>query len=316
MVARALVLKKVRARFFYAIHLSFQIVRYPFCLYTSLSLWSKLAAMMLRLRGLFTTTRRPASANKTFNFSLEPARTQDYCKPADRYQITALLQSNRIPYAIWLEDVLVAYGSDTQVWELNLLVEHPPSAAEVLYRAGYSLCSPGKRFADDPEFAGKGICVSSPVAEMKTILYSAKDWHFSLKPDIYGLPPLNEFIDSLLDLWLNISLQDYVDRLPFALHISCLITYCYRLEDPQYGPVKSVDYASRLQKEHQELHFEIVSGDPKKKFFTTERHRFHAHLYEEIKLGKRTPQAAQSGRYRVQLSTVDERPSSVGHPED
>jgi hypothetical protein len=228
----------------------------------------------------------------------------------DRYRVSSLLKAKDIPHVYWLEDVLVAYGSDTQVWDLCVLVADPKYTAEVLCHAGYTLSSASAKFADDPKFCEKGLCISQRGSDSSVILYSAQDWHFQLEQDMYGLPDLNDFLDSLMDLWLNISVQDYIDRLPFGLHTASLITYCYLLEDPKYGPVNSKDYASHLKKEHRELHLEIVAADRTKNFASTPRHMYHVRRYWEIKTGEWNPPEGLTKQYKLQLSTLDE-----GEPE-
>lgn len=267
--------------------------------------------MLPKFCGLFSRTTSRPGFRKAFHNDPRQYPGREHAKVEGLYQIPELFKSHGIPYSLWLEDVLVAYGSDTQVWELSLLVEDPPSAARVLFQAGYTVCPPATTFIDDQEFAGRGICLYLPLSESKTTLYPAKEWHFNLKPGLNELPPLNEFIGSLMDSWSNISLKDYVDLLPFALYIYGLITYCYGLEDPQYGPVKSTDYASHLQKEHQGLHFNIVSADPKSKFASTSSHTYHARKYNKIKSAEWTPQTHQPRRYRSKLPALDELSSSI-----
>ena len=47
-----------------------------------------------------------------------------------RYEVCRLLADKRVPNVIWLEDLLALHGSDTQVWDLHLLVEDPLTAAK------------------------------------------------------------------------------------------------------------------------------------------------------------------------------------------
>ena len=261
--------------------------------------------MFTRIRGLVSRTPR-TYAEKSLNGNDQPSAPQVPDETDPVLSWSSFLQSQNVPHVFWLEHVLVAYGSDTQVWELTLLVEEPTAASEILCEAGCQLCSHSNRFDSDAEFAGKGISMTLPGYEHPVTLYRATDWHFNLEKHRYGLPKLNEFLESLMDLWLNISSQDYVERLPFALHIASLITYCYRLQDPEHGPVNSINYASCLRKEYRELHLEIVAADRAKNFASTSRHLYHARRYWEIKNGDWNPPETQPKNYQLQLSILEE----------
>lgn len=229
----------------------------------------------------------------------------------DRYAASTFLKTNGIANVIWLEDVLAHYNSDTQIWDLNLLVQNTAPAAEVLQNFGYDLCTPCDRFSDDSVFYGKGLRLSHPSRDTTVVLYCANDWYFELEPTMQStMPLLNEFIDALMEMWLNISLRDYVERVRFALHIASLLRYCYYLTDPNHGLVSSNEYASNLRKEHRELHYDIVARDPQKYFAQTERHRYHVRRYVEIKSGEFDPQPHQKGVYKPALAALHEESQS------
>lgn len=58
---------------------------------------------------------------------------------------------------IWFENLLALHGSNTQVWDLNLLVQDPREAATVLLNLGYVETPTDSKFEDDPDFAERGI---------------------------------------------------------------------------------------------------------------------------------------------------------------
>ncbi|KAF1961309.1 hypothetical protein CC80DRAFT_589704 [Byssothecium circinans] len=256
------------------------------------------------LKGLFKGRKSLRSPSRRL-FGFEETGSED------RYAASTFLKTNGIANVIWLEDVLAHYGSDTQAWDLNLLVQNTLSAAEVLQNSGYNLCTPCDRFSDDPGFCGKSLQLSHPSRDTKVVLYCANDWYFELEPTMQStMPLLNQFIDALMEMWLNISLRDYVERIRFALHIAVLLRYCYYLTDPNHGPVKSTEYASNLRKEHRELHYDIVAGDPQKYFAQTERHRHHVRRYTEIKNGEFDPQPYKKGVYKPELAALHEESQS------
>ncbi|TVY89185.1 hypothetical protein LAWI1_G005618 [Lachnellula willkommii] len=201
----------------------------------------------------------------------------------DRYEVCQLLADKGIPCAIWLEDLLALHGSNTQVWDLHLLVEDPRAAAKVLRYSGYEETTSDAKFEDDPD-----------ISERTTVLLNC-----NLQ---------QRFLDSMIEFWLNISSQDYVDRLGFALYIGCLICYCYDLQTSDDGPVKNPAYAEKLKPEHREVHDNITAADPKEESFTTtNRHTYHARMSREIKEGIFVPRPYEKGAFRAPLTTVSEQ---------
>ncbi|TVY13821.1 hypothetical protein LARI1_G008551 [Lachnellula arida] len=227
----------------------------------------------------------------------------------DRYEVCQLLADKGIPCTIWLEDLLALHGSNTQVWDLNLLVEDPRAAAKVLRHSGYKETTPDAKFEDDPDISERTTRVAQLQSSTAVVLHYAKNWYFQLDDRIPGfLPPVHSFLDSMIEFWLNISSQDYVDRLGFALYIGCLICYCYDLQTSDDGPVKNPAYAEKLKPEHREVHYNITAADPKEESFTTtNRHTYHARRSREIKEGIFVPRPYEKGVFRAPLTTVSEQ---------
>src|ERR1700709_482313 len=100
----------------------------------------------------------------------------------------------------------------------------------------------------------------------------------------------------MIEFWLTTTSQDYVDRLGFALYIGCLINYCYYLQGSKGETVKDPAYAENLKPEHREVHYNIVSADPKEESFTTtSRHMYHVRRSREIKEGSFAPKPYKKG---------------------
>jgi hypothetical protein len=198
------------------------------------------------------------------------------------------------------------------VWDLTLLVQDPSQAAETLIERGYHQIAQAECFMDYPEFSKCRHRLSRPPTEggSKILLLPASDWDYSLDaPIVYDgfLPTLHDFLDSLMEVWLNISERNYVDRLRFALYIAVLIVYCYELRDGNGEDTKTVNYARNLKEEHRELHYDIVAADSKTEdFISTRRHRYHARKYREIKEGAFTPKPYKKGSIRLELGTLVE----------
>lgn len=225
----------------------------------------------------------------------------------NRYSVSKTLQDLNIAHRIWLEDVLATYGSDTQVWHVSVLVQDPSLAASTLHQAGYELSAAPRIFVDDPEFSGKGICIRRHGSDLDIMLYHAKDWYYDLESGMSGMPPLAAFLDSIMAMWLDISSQDFDDRLAFSLHISCLIIYCYQLTDPLHGEVKSEAYAAHLRKQHRQLHLDIVNPPNTPYFATAPGHTYQVRRANEIRQGLWEPQPNEKGRYQQQLVTLKEQ---------
>ncbi|KAF8852125.1 hypothetical protein BDZ45DRAFT_695359 [Acephala macrosclerotiorum] len=243
---------------------------------------------------LWKKLKSALSGRNFFNlhiFQSRPTKQADSVKGNRRYEVCKLFADHQIPNVIWLEDLLALHGSDTQVWDLHLLVEDPATAAKILLGNGYQVAPPETKFANDPEFSKRAIRLTHNQSLAIVVLHSAREWHYELEGHVQDfLPHLHSFLDSLIEFWLNISSQDYVDRPGFALYIGCLINYCYAMQNTEGESVRSPSYAEKLKPEHREVHYNITSSDPKEESFTTtNRHAYHVRRSREIKEGIFTP---------------------------
>jgi hypothetical protein len=212
---------------------------------------------------------------------------------------------------VWLHDLLIRYGSLTMLWDVHVLVDDPQKAATYLETAGYNRTAPSPEFEHFPEFSQRGVRLDRAGSETGFVLLPAADWHYQL-PQLKSehVPPLHALLNSLLAVWLNISNEDYVERLDFALFVANLINYCYYLKDNEGHSTKSNEFANHLDLEHRELHYDIVSQDPKSKenFSSTRRHAYHVQKYLEIKEGHFKPQPyAQTGKPPCSLALINEQ---------
>ncbi|TGO68778.1 hypothetical protein BOTNAR_0020g00520 [Botryotinia narcissicola] len=227
----------------------------------------------------------------------------------DRYAVCKLLASKNITSVIWLEDLLALHGSKTAVWDLHLLVEDTSAAAKILLDNGYKETAPDSSFEDDPEFSDRAIRLTHNCSSTIVMLHAAKEWYYQMDDNVQDfLPPLSSFLDSMIEFWINISAQDYDDRLRFALYIGCLIGYCYYLQDSDGQLVKTHAYAENLKPEHREVHYDITFESPNKKSFTaTDRHTYHVRRSREIREGAFVPKPYEEGVFRTNLTTVSEQ---------
>jgi hypothetical protein len=121
-----------------------------------------------------------------------------------RYEVCRLLADKRIPNVIWLEDLLALHGSNTQVWDLHLLVEDPRTAAKILLDSGYEEMPPETKFENDPEFSKRAIRIARHRSSTGVVLHSAREWYYQLDDGVQDfLPQLHSFLDSVIEFWLN-----------------------------------------------------------------------------------------------------------------
>lgn len=181
-------------------------------------------------------------------------------------------------------------------------------AAVHLIAAGYTRTALPERCEHDPEFAERSVRLRWASAGIDIVLLPSRDWYFDLGQELdYFLPPLDLFLGSLFDFWLNISSQNYVQRLRFALYIGCLINDCYKLTSLNGHALNENAYAANLKPEHRELHYDIVSCDPKAESFTTRRrHEYHVRRRKEIAEGVFSPQPYKAGAFRSDLTVLVE----------
>lgn len=247
--------------------------------------------------------------SKTSNASLHPGlQGNDSSTDLGYLEPCYILWKNQIPVVVWLETLLEIYRSNTVVGDVHLLVQDVQEAAVILHAARYEETSSRPRFEHEPEFAERSLRLAHPSSELGVVLLPAQDWYYDLSQAVeHFLPPLNLFLDAMFDFWLNISSQDYVNRLRFALYIGCLINDCYKVTTLEGPPVKDPAYAMNLRLVHREIHYDIVSTDPKAESFTiTRRHEYHVRRSKEIAEGIFSPQPYKIGMFRSDLTAVAE----------
>lgn len=177
-----------------------------------------------------------------------------------------------------------------------------------LIGAGYTRNALPERCDHDPEFAWRSVRLNWASAGIDVVLLPAQDWYFDLSRRIDDfLPPFDLFLGSLSDFWLNISSQDYVQRLRFALYIGCLINDCYKFTLLDGHGLNENAYAANSKPEHRELHYNIVACDPRaESFTTTRRHEYHVRKSKEIADGIFLPQPYKAGASRSDLTILVE----------
>ena len=254
------------------------------------------------------TSRSGKSQTSTDHFTAESSHGQGSIKDNTRFKPCDLLRRERVPNVIWLEDLLVRHGSNTVAIDLHLLVEDVHQAADVLQKFRYGRIIPDSDNPSDLSSTVQNVRLTGPSDEYYVVLLPASHWYYDINQQVDAFtPPLNRFLDSMMEFWLSISSQDYEERLPFALYIACIIKYCYELTAPTGDPVKDPAYARNLKNTHHELHYDIVLNDPAKpSFTTTARHRYHVMKSREIANGTFRPKPYKKGEYRPNLSSLAE----------
>lgn len=229
---------------------------------------------------------------------------------SDRFESCYFLWRNKIPAVVWFEDLLFLHKGNTQMLDgdLKLLVQDPQEAANIMCSAGYKVAATNPKVFCEPELVEQSVRMALPWRETGVVLLSARDWCYEMDGSAEGfLPPIHDFLDSMMEYWLRISSQNYKNRLHFALYIGNLINDCYKLKDSKGNAVKDPAYAKMLQPAHRELHYDIVQEDPKADSFTiTKRHEYHKRRSQDIKDGLFTPEPYRKGVYRPSLTTLTE----------
>jgi hypothetical protein len=218
-----------------------------------------------------------------------------------RYQPCHILARAGISNVVWFEDLLTRYGSDTVVWEVQLLVADPESAARTLAEAGYKNTPLKIAFQGDvPSLLG-GIRMAMPDRDPSTavLLHRAKDWDCDLaSPADNFIPPLEKFMDSIAGYWLSMSDEDFMNKDLLAEYVYGLLVYCYSLKG-RLGPiVRHSAFARKLRPEHRELHYELTTDYPGKDGMTRQgHHQYHAMRYHQIKEGKFFPKPYSTNKF-------------------
>jgi len=226
-----------------------------------------------------------------------------------RYDTCRILVANGIPNAVWFEDLLALHGSDTIVWDLSHLIDDPNAAAVLLCKLNYKCVLPDDRYEHIHEIAQSGIRMVLPTNGLKIVLLRAHDWHYDMSTCPKScVPRICDFLDAIMDLWLNMSSVEYDDRLLFALHLACLIDYAYSLKYHHGKASKANSFAENLREEHRELHFDMVSNSKGRESWTfARRHERHARTYRNIKEGNFTPEPCTPTAFKQSLAALPEQ---------
>jgi hypothetical protein len=250
----------------------------------------------------FSVFRKPSTHSK----ASEDASTKPSSEWLDkRYNACQILEAAGLDFAIWLEDLLVHYDSDTVVFDLNILVHDVNSASTALHQTGYHDTEPDDSFNFMPD-AFRGCRLSSDKDPTTITLLSAEAWQFQSK--FRAWPPLYDFLDTIMDIWLSIPVSEYGIQLGFALHLFCWLSYCYKLKDFNGMAVNTTEYAEFLRSEHRELHYDIIEEPHPKKISpaSTERHFYHVRRVQDILNGNFVPQPYDQKYHQPQLPAIAE----------
>ena len=263
-------------------------------------------APLWRMLGIKKAIRRERTTSKARH---NPVCIDTNCDPLDtsRLEPCYILWKHDVDSVLWFKDLLAAHGSNHACeGDLSLLVTQPYEAAKLLEQSGYRPKPRNDQFEDASELR---VRMEHPFNGTAVVLLCAEDWYYDLKMTTEGfLPSLSAFLDAIMEYWLNISSKNYVTRLSFASYIGLLIYDCYKIKTSDGVSTKDPAFAERLRLYHRELHYDIVSGDPKAESFTaTKRHEYHQRRSREIKDGLFVPKPYKKGSYRLELSALTEQ---------
>lgn len=259
----------------------------------------------------FRSRRHPHKLSS--KVSQQPAITPSSSPTSERlthrYRPSKILDKSNIPNIVWFEDALALHGSDTAVFDLFLLVPNSREAADVLIRDGYEETEIPSPFPNDERSCRGGIRLKLPTGspENGTVLIDASVWHYDLQfktdLDIAPLPPLNKYIESIMEYWLELSEEDYVKKCLWAMSLATQISYAYTIETPEGEAVRTEDFAQQLRPEFAELHYDMVGNYPRQSFIGSYRkHEYHAIRYQQIKEGTFTPRPYPTKNFPTSLA--------------
>ncbi|OJD16047.1 hypothetical protein AJ78_03760 [Emergomyces pasteurianus Ep9510] len=244
-------------------------------------------------RGLNTNTKLPENPPMSRTPSeanpIEGWLVQQYAKKAcddpwsiERYSACRLLQESGIPCYLWAEDTLAYYGVPTVVFGVQIVVSDIKKAADALVERGWhpppSDFEP--KYIDIKEatcYLVEPQCKSVGLLDNVVALTAASDWDIKL-PEIATqkswhrqrtarwpfIPPLHQFLDSLIRRWLNTPDAHFF----FRSHIGCFLGYLYG-----YIPIlKLREFADYLKVEHRQYHLDVIAGVS----YTREPFRIHS----------------------------------------
>ncbi|KAK4086448.1 hypothetical protein Purlil1_9294 [Purpureocillium lilacinum] len=229
-----------------------------------------------------------------------------------RFDPCRILAQKGIPSAVWFEDALFLYGSDTAVFDLYILVPDVGAASAVLRNAGYRQADFDGLLPDDERACrARGGVRLEPVAAVDeadgTVLLSAADWKFDLRTTEEGsvapVPRLSSFLESLMEYWLSMPEEECRENYIWFHSLANLISYAYSIRGPNGDLIRSPEFAEQLQPRFRELHYDMATKYPKKSDIASYRkHEYHAIRYHEIQEGTFTPRPYPSGNFPPSLA--------------
>ncbi|KAI9774211.1 MAG: hypothetical protein M1839_001757 [Geoglossum umbratile] len=270
-----------------------------------------------KLRSLLRMPRKLADKGDDISEALNP-----------RYAACSILYNAAVPYCIWCEDALSAYGVPTIVFDLFLLTPDPGEAAATLIEAGYVRKEPNARFCDIPQFSNRLGPATSCKGDRKSIdksggfesldpsmtevvLLPANEWFYDLLEDAEDMtqwkPPLSKLLDSLMAKWFD--LKDSDSEYNLQSHIAIFISYIYLY----VGEVKEPGFERGLLKEHWQLHFDLAAGITGGGLNSSRCHHHYRSIKDKIRTGEHEPQSPQA-RGNPSVACYPEHSAEANNP--
>ncbi|KAL3961419.1 hypothetical protein ACCO45_002942 [Purpureocillium lilacinum] len=214
-------------------------------------------------------TRRASTATRSWS----KRSASGVVEQPSRFDPCRILARKGIPSAVWFEDALFLYGSDTAVFDLYILVPDVGAASAVLQDAGYRQADFDGLLPDDERTCrARGGVRLEPVAAVDeadgTVLLSADDWKFDLRNTEEGcvapVPRLSSFLESLMEYWLSMPEEECRENYIWFHSLANLISYAYSIRGPNGDLVRSPEFAEQLQPRFRELHYDMATKYPKR----------------------------------------------------
>ncbi|KAE8145897.1 hypothetical protein BDV25DRAFT_170167 [Aspergillus avenaceus] len=174
----------------------------------------------------------------------------------NRYEPLRLLRRNKVPCVVWFEDTLRYYGVPTVLFDLYILVPNIEVAANLLIKEGWVLDTQGPAMIGNAEVDLPQSRLVSVCGQKKTVLLPASDWKFAFPWELQQrasyFPSFPEFLDALVESWLDCPFED-----PFLLlHLACQIGYLYA----HAGALQERAFAKSLKRQHRQFHYDVLAG--------------------------------------------------------
>ncbi|KAI9771785.1 MAG: hypothetical protein M1840_001555 [Geoglossum simile] len=227
----------------------------------------------------------------------EPAGNGDGISeaPNPRFAACSILHDAAIPYCIWGEDILYAYGVPTVVFDLFLLASDPEKAAAKLIEVGYV----GRNPMHGPATSSEGDRIPADESRVfesydpymtVVVLLPAKEWFYDLPDRNVGdmaqwKPPLTKLLDSLMAKWFDLDDSDFNLR----SHVSIFIGYIYHYVKEVKGP----GFEKGLLREHWQLHFDLAAEITGSELDSSRCQQHYRSIRDKIRAGEYKPRSPQ-----------------------